>query len=346
VRTLYPRSGRTSRACWRWGTATACWETCGNTRGKPAVVVHGGPGSRCSTFHRRLFDPTAYRVVLFDQRGCGRSTPHASEPDIDLTSNTTQNLIADMERIRQHLDIDRWLVFGGSWGSTLALAYAETHPTRVREMVLWGVTTGRRVEADWLFRGGVAVLFPEQWERLRAVLPTAEREGDIVDAYARMLHDPDPEVCRRAALAWCTWESVTPAWPPTAGLGERYADPRFALAFALLVTHYIRNGVFLEDGELLRNAHALANIPGVLVNGRFDLEAPIANAWELDRACPRAELVIVEDSGHAGDDPDLTRELILATDRFAREPSTGSPGVQRDARSGARLRRPRRPPPQ
>ncbi len=293
------------------------WETCGDPHGKPAVVVHGGPGSGCSTWHRRLFDPAAYRIVLFDQRGCGRSTPHASEPEIDLTSNTTQHLVADMELLRRHLDVDRWLVFGGSWGSTLALAYAETHPDRVTEMILWGVTTGRRVESDWLFRGGVAVLFPEQWERLRAAVPVAERDGDIVDAYSRMLHDPDPEVRRRAALAWCTWESVTPGWPPTAGLDERYADPDFALAFARLVTHYVRHDLFLEDQILLREARALADIPGVLVNGRFDLQAPIANAWELHRAWPGAELVIVENAGHAGDDPDLTGAMIRATDRLA-----------------------------
>lgn len=293
------------------------WETSGNPGGKPAVVVHGGPGSGCSAWDRRLFDPIAYRIVLFDQRGCGRSTPHASEPDVDLTSNTTQNLIADIELLREHLAIDRWLVLGGSWGSTLALAYAETHPDRVTEMILWGVTTGRRVEADWLFRGGVAVLFPDQWERLCALVPAAERDGDIVEAYSRMLHDPDSEVRRRASLAWCTWESATPEWPPTTGLAERYADPDFALAFARLVTHYIRHDVFLEDGVLLRNAHLLADIPGILVNGRFDLQAPIANAWELNRAWPRTELVIVENAGHLGDDPALTRALIQATDRFA-----------------------------
>jgi proline iminopeptidase len=293
------------------------WEMCGNPRGKPAVVVHGGPGSGSSTWDRRLFDPSAYRVVLFDQRGCGRSTPHASEPDVDLTSNTTQNLIADMELLRQHVDVEGWLVLGGSWGSTLALAYAETYPDRVTEMILWGVTTGRRAEADWLFRGGVAMLFPEQWERLRAGVPPAERVGDIVEAYSRMLHDSDAGVRQRAALEWCTWESATPGWPPTTGLAERYTDPDFALAFARLVTHYIRHDVFLEDGILLRNAQVLAEIPGILVNGRFDLQAPIANAWELNRAWPGSELVIVEDAGHFGDDPGVTHELIVATDRFA-----------------------------
>ena len=293
------------------------WETCGNPDGKPAVVVHGGPGSGCSTWQRRLFDPAAYRVVLFDQRNCGRSTPHASEPDIDLTSNTTQNLIADIELLRRHLNVGRWLVFGGSWGSTLALAYAEKYPDRVAEMLLWGVTTGRRVECDWLFRGGVAVLFPEQWARLRAGAPAAESDADVVAAYSRMLHDADPEVRRRAAFEWCMWESVTPEWPPKTGLADRYKDPDFALAFSRLVTHFVRNDLFLEDGILLRNAQLLADIDGVLVNGRFDLQAPIANAWELRRVWPRAELVIVEDAGHAGDDPDLTQELIRATDRFA-----------------------------
>ena len=274
-----------------------------------------GPGARRG--ERRLFDPTAYRIVLFDQRGCGRSTPNASEPEIDLATNTTQNLIADIEQLREHLHVDRWLVLGGSWGSTLALAYAEAHPDRVTEMILWGVTTGRRAEADWLFRGGVAVLFPEEWERLRAALPVSERDADIVDAYSRMLHDPDPEVRRGAALAWCTWESATPDWPPTAGLAPRFTDPDFALAFARLVTHYVRHDDFLEDGILLRNANLLADIPGILVNGRFDLQAPIANAWELNRVWPQAELVIVDDAGHAGDDPGLSGELIRATDRFA-----------------------------
>ena len=267
------------------------WETCGDPLGKPAVVIHGGPGSGYSPWQRRLFDPTAYRVVLFDQRGCGRSTPHASDPDIDLSTNTTQHLVADMELLRRHLDIDRWLVLGGSWGSTLTLAYAEEHSDRVTEMILWGITTGRRAEADWLFRGGVAPLLPEQWAALRNGIPADERDGDIVETYSRLLHDPDPEVRRRAALAWCTWESATPEWPPTGGLDERFTDPHFALAFARLVTHYVRHDLFLEDGVLLGNAHVLADIPGILVNGRFDLQAPIGNAWELKRAWPSADLV-------------------------------------------------------
>jgi len=292
------------------------WEACGNPRGKPAVVLHGGPGSGCSPQLRRFFDPGAYRVALFDQRGCGRSTPHASAPDAHLASNNTANLITDIERLRLHLEVDRWLVFGGSWGSTLALAYAETHPDRVTEMILFGVTTGRRSEFDWTFRGGLAVFFPEQWEDLRAGVPVAQRDGDIVEAYHRLLHDPDPAVRRRAAEAWCMWESATPAWPPTTGLAERFTDPTYALAFARIVTHYVRHNAWLEDGCLLRDAGSLAGIPGILVNGRFDFQAPIANAWELKRAWPRAELVIVDDAGHAVN-AGLSQELVRATDRFA-----------------------------
>jgi len=292
------------------------WEACGNPRGKPAVVLHGGPGSGCSPRFRRFFDPGAYRVVLFDQRGCGRSTPHASAPDAELASNNTANLIADIERLRRHVDVDRWLVFGGSWGSTLALAYAETHPDRVTEMILFGVTTGRRSEFDWTFRGGLAAFFPEQWERLRDGVPVAERDGDIVEAYDRLLHDPDPAVRRRAADAWCLWESATPAWPPATGLAERFSDPAYALAFARIVTHYVRHNAWLEDGSLLRDAGSLARIPGILVNGRLDFQAPIANAWELKRVWPRAELVIVNDVGHSAG-PGLTQALIRATDRLA-----------------------------
>ena len=252
------------------------WESCGNPEGTPALVVHGGPGSGCTPWHRRLFDPEAYRIVLFDQRGAGRSTPHASEPAVDLSVNTTQLLVADMERLREHLGIDRWVMLGGSWGSTLTLAYAEAFSDHVAAIVLWGVTTGRRSEADWLFRDVLEPLFPSQWERRRNALPEELRGGDIVDGYARLLFDPDPEVRRDAALAWCTWESVTPEWPPTDDLDERFEDPAFALGFARLVTHYVGHDEFLEDGVLLREAGRLAGIPGVLVSGRFDLQAPLA----------------------------------------------------------------------
>ena len=291
------------------------WETCGNPRGKPAVVVHGGPGSGCTEWQRRLFDPTVYRVVLFDQRGCGRSTPHASAVDTDLTRNTTGHLVEDMEALRRHLGVERWLVLGGSWGSTLALTYAVRFPECVTEMILFGITTGRHAEFDWLFRGGVARFFPEQWERLTAAAPLAGADRDVVDAYHRMLYDPDPAVQERAAYEWCLWESATPAWPPATGLSARFENRRFALAFARLVTHYVRHDAWLDDGCLLRGAGALADIPAILVNGRFDFQAPIANAWELRRAWPRAEIVIVDDAGHA--DEAITRELIRATDRLS-----------------------------
>jgi proline iminopeptidase len=291
------------------------WETCGNPRGKPAVVFHGGPGSGCSPFFRTLFDPSAYRAVLFDQRNCGRSTPHASDPWADLVANTTDNLLADAERLRERLGIERWLVLGGSWGSTLALAYAETHPDRVTEMVLSAVTTGRHAEFDWLFRGGLARLFPEEWQRLLDALPARDRGRDVVDAYHRLLNDPDPDVRRRAAHAWCLWESATPAWPPTGGLAERFQDADYALAFARIVTHYVRHSAWLEDGILLRNADVLAEIPGVLVHGRFDFQAPLENAFALSRAWPRADLVVVDDAGHVPTD-EIARQIVRATDRF------------------------------
>jgi proline iminopeptidase len=293
------------------------WESCGNPHGKPAIVLHGGPGSGCTPWHRRLFDPAAYRVVLFDQRNCGRSTPHASAPDGDLASNNTANLVMDSERLRVHLEIDRWLVLGGSWGSTLALAYAERHPYQVTEIILFGVTTGRRKEFDWWFRGGAAVLFPAQWERLRDALAPAERDGDIVEAYHRRLNHFAPEVRQEAAFEWCLWESATLGWPPNNGLAPRFTDPVFAMAFARIVTHYVRHNAWLEDDSLLRGADRLADIPGIMVNGRFDFQAPIGWAWELHRVWPRGRLVIVDDAGHDASNAGITRELIRATDEFA-----------------------------
>jgi proline iminopeptidase len=293
------------------------WETCGHPSGKPALVLHGGPGSGCTPWHRRLFDPAAYRVVLFDQRNCGRSTPPASAFETDLASNTTQHLIADIERVRKRLGIGNWLVLGGSWGSTLALAYAEAFPQRVSELVLFGVTAGRRKEDDWLFREGLAPLFPEQWARRRMALPEADREGDVVAGYHRLLNDPDPAVRERAALEWCTWESATPDWPPKPGLARRFADPDFAMAFARIVTHYVHHGGFLEDEIILREIGSIGSIPGILINGRFDLQAPLETAWTLERLWPAAELVVVENAGHSASAAGITAELVRATDRFA-----------------------------
>jgi proline iminopeptidase len=292
------------------------WELCGNPDGKAAVVFHGGPGSGCSPLFRTLFDPSAYRVVLFDQRNCGRSTPHAGDPTTSLDANTTMHLVADAELLREHLGLERWLVFGGSWGSTLALTYAETHPDRVTEIVLSAVTTGRHGEFDWLFRGGLARFFPEQWERLLADLPPADRHGDVVAGYHRLLNDPDPEVRRRAVEAWCLWESATPNWPPTDGLAERFRDPDYALAFARIVTHYVLHNAWLEDEVLLRDANVLADIPGVLIHGRFDFQAPLENAYALRRAWPRAELIVVDEAGHVATG-EIAREIARATDLFA-----------------------------
>jgi proline iminopeptidase len=290
------------------------WETCGNRDGKPAVVLHGGPGSGCAAWWTRFFDPAAYRMVLFDQRNCGRSTPHASEPTTDLTTNTTAHLVADIEALRKQLEIERWLILGGSWGSTLALAYATGHPDRASELILFGVTTGRHSEWDWSFKGGLALFFPEQWDQLEAAVPGGD--GDLVDRYHRLLGDADAGVRERAAEAWCLWESATPDWPPKTGLAERFRDPRYAVGFARIVTHYARHYGWLEDGVLLRNARALADTPGVLINGRFDFQAPIANAWTLKEAWPRAELVVVDEAGH-GTSGGIDGAIVEATRRFA-----------------------------
>jgi proline iminopeptidase len=292
------------------------WETCGNPHGKPAVVLHGGPGSGCSTGVRRFFDPSAYRIVLFDQRGCGRSTPHASDPRTDLSVNTTEHLLADIERLRQHLGIDRWLLFGGSWGSTLGLAYAERNPQRVTAIVLVGVTTTRRSEIDWLYRG-VAPLFPAQWARFRAGASAADRDGDLVEAYYRLLKDPDPVVRAKAAKDWCEWESTLVSVDPDAKPESRRLQPAFQMAFARIVTHYFRHNAWLEDGILLRNAGALTGIPGVMVQGRLDLGGPLVTAWELAQAWPDGELVVVSGAGHASGDPGMREAVIAATDRFA-----------------------------
>ncbi|MFC6017110.1 prolyl aminopeptidase [Plantactinospora solaniradicis] len=292
------------------------WESCGNPGGKPALVVHGGPGSGASAGIRRYFDPARYRLVLFDQRGCGRSTPHASDPGTDLSHNTTEHLIADMERLREHLGIDRWLLYGGSWGSTLILAYAQRHPNRVSEIVIFSVTTTRRSEIDWLYRG-VGRFFPEQWERFRDGVPEADRDGDLVAAYARLMEHPDPDVRGRAANSWVAWEDTVISMEPN-GTPNAYSNraPAGLLAFVRICTHYFAHGAWLAEGVLLRDADRLAGIPGVLIHGRLDLGGPLDTAWALARAWPDAELVVVEDSGHTGSDTSR-RRVRDALDRFA-----------------------------
>ena len=291
------------------------WEVCGNPVGIPALVLHGGPGSGCSTAMRRYFDPSAYRIVLFDQRGCGRSTPHASDLRADLSVNTTAHLLADIERLRQHLGIDRCLVFGSSWGSTLGLAYAERHPHRVTAMVVVGVTTTRRSEIEWLYRG-VAPLLPEPWVRFRAGVPDAERDGDLVEAYYRLLQNPAPDIHQKAARDWCDWESALVSMDPNLKPESRRLQPDFQLAFARIVTHYFRHHAWLEDGLLLREAGSLAGIPGILIHGRLDLAAPLVTAWELAQVWSGSDLVLVSRAGHAATDPGMSEAVLAATDRL------------------------------
>jgi len=291
------------------------WETCGSPNGKPAVVLHGGPGSGCTPGFRRYFDPAAYRVVLIDQRGAGRSVPHASDPAVDLSTNTTDHLVGDIELLREHLGIERWLVWGGSWGATLGLAYAERHPQRVTEIVLASVTLTRPDDVHWLYHG-VGRFFPQEWQRFRHGVPPAERDGDLVAAYHRLLGHPDPAVREKAARDWCDWEDALVSMEPGHEPNPRYEDPRFRMAFARIVTHYFHHNAWLEDGILLRDAHRMAGIPGVLIHGRLDLGSPVATAWALVEAWPGADLELVG-TGHTGGEG-MTDRLVAATDRFAR----------------------------
>jgi proline iminopeptidase len=293
------------------------WEVCGNADGKSALVVHGGPGSGCGTGTRRYFDPDRYRVVLFDQRGCGRSTPHASDPATDMSVNTTGHLLADMERLREHLGVERWLLYGGSWGSTLILAYAERHPERISEIVIPGVTTTRRSEIDWLYRGA-SRFFPEEWERFRAGVPENERDGDLLAAYARLMDSPAAAVRNKAAADWVAWEDAVISQEPH-GTPNAYSSrpPAAQLALVRICAHYFSHGAWLEEGALLRDANRLAGIPGVLIHGRLDMSSPLGTAWELARAWPNADLMVVGDSGHTGSK--TMKDAIRRTlDRFAR----------------------------
>ncbi len=291
------------------------WEECGNPDGKPAVFVHGGPGGGITPLYRRFFDPDKYRVVLFDQRGCGHSTPHASEPDADLSTNTTWHLVADLEKLRTDRGIESWLVFGGSWGSALALAYAETHPERVTELVLRGIFTLRRSELDWYYNGGAANLAPVWWRSFEAPLGP-DFTGDRIAAYHDLLFDPDPEVHLPAGGAWTTWEAATSTLQFYQALVDEFSDPSFALAFARIENHYFVNGGWFEEGQLIAGAERIRHIPGVIVQGAYDLPCPVVTADDLHRAWPEADYRVVL-AGHSASEPAIAAELVAATDRFA-----------------------------
>ncbi|MFD4556384.1 prolyl aminopeptidase [Streptomyces sp. NPDC058469] len=295
------------------------WETCGNPHGKPAVVLHGGPGSGCSPYPRRYFDPAVYRIVLLDQRGCGRSTPHASAYDTDMSVNTTAHLTADLELLRRELGIERWLVWGASWGSVLGLRYAQTHPGVVSELVLTCVATGSDPEVALLTRG-LGKLFPEAFEAFVGELPAAERDGNLAAAYNRLIESPDRAVRERAARAWTDWETAIIPAPPRSE--KRYEDPEFRMCFARTVTHYFGNDHFLgegnEEGVVLRDAPLLKDIPGTLVQGTLDLGNLLGVVWRLHHAWPGSELVLVDEAGHNASAPGVAEALVAATDRYAR----------------------------
>ncbi|WP_251454491.1 prolyl aminopeptidase [Microbacterium sp. Marseille-Q6648] len=292
------------------------WEQSGNPDGKPVVFLHGGPGAGTSPWHRRFFDPDRYRIILFDQRGCGRSTPHASEPAADLRFNTTWHLVADIELLRRNFGIDRWQVFGGSWGSALALAYAQSHPTAVSELVLRGVFTLRRHELEWFYEGGAAALFPDLWEEFIAPIPVLERHR-MIEAYHRRLSDPDPAVHVPAAVAWSRWEAATLTLLPDEELISGMTEDAAATAFARIENHFFVHDGWFEPEQLIRGAHALRGIPGVIVQGRYDVCTPMMTAWDLHRAWPEADLVVVPDASHAASEPGIARALRAAADGFA-----------------------------
>lgn len=291
------------------------WETAGNPDGRPAVWLHGGPGTGSSTGIRRSFDPAAYRIVVFDQRGSGRSRSLADSAAADLSTNTTEHLLQDLELLRSHLRIPQWVVTGGSWGVTLALAYAQRFPERVTALVLTAVTAGRRLETDWITRD-MRRVFPREWDAYAAEVPPSERDGDLSAAYARLLASPDPAVTERAAEQWCSWEdthvSLAPGWEPFL----RYEAPEFRQVFARLVTHYWANGCFLDDAPIFAGMDRIADIPGVLIHGRYDVSGPLDTAWDLHRAWPASRLVVCDDAGHGGSS--MTTAMIAALDELAR----------------------------
>jgi proline iminopeptidase len=294
---------------------TLHYEVCGNPAGTPVVFLHGGPGGGTNADHRRFFDPSAYRIVLFDQRGAGRSTPHAS-----LEENTTWHLVADIERLRAHLGVERWVVFGGSWGSTLALAYAETHPERVRALVLRGIFLCRPKEIHWFYQEGASAIFPDRFEEYLAPIPAAER-GDLVRAYYRRLTSEDEGVRLAAARAWSVWEGSTVRLVPDPKVIADFEDPHKALALARIECHYFVHNSFFTTGDwLIEHVGAIRRIPGVIVQGRYDVVCPAMSAWDLSRAWPEADLRIVPDAGHHAMEPGIVDGLVTATNRYRAAP--------------------------
>ena len=288
------------------------WEQCGNPDGKPVVFLHGGPGGGCSPAHRRQFDPARYNIWLFDQRGCGRSTPHAS-----LHANSSWDIVADVERLRSFADVERWMLFGGSWGSTLALATAQAHPDRVTELVLRGIFLFDQDELDWLYReGGASSLYPDKWEEFIAPIPAAEH-GDLVSAYRRRLTCDDAAVQLEAAKAWSKWEGDVVTLLPSPGVIDSFTNPDRAIAIARIENHYMAHKGWLDEGQLLAGAGKLHGIPAVIVQGRHDCCTPPRAAWALHKAWPEAALVMVPDGGHLFSEPGVLDALVRATDRFA-----------------------------
>ena len=291
---------------------TVYFETSGNPNGKPVLFVHGGPGGATQPMYRRFFDPAKYHIILFDQRGCGRSTPHAA-----LEANTTWHLVADMERLREHVGIERWMLFGGSWGSTLSLAYAQTHPDRVTELVLRGIFMLRQRELDWFYEGGAARIFPDAWEEYLAPIPENER-GQLVAAFHKRLTSDDAQVQLEAARAWSGFEGALSKLIPSENLKAHYTDDMQALAMARVECHYFVNKGFLDhESQLLDDVDKIRHIPGVIVQGRYDVVCPAETAWALHKRWPEADLKIVPDAGHSATEPGIISELVAATDRFA-----------------------------
>ena len=312
LRTLYPEIEPFETGFLETGDGHRIyWERVGTRGTKPAVFLHGGPGGGCSASHRRLFDPALYDVILFDQRGCGRSTPFAS-----LDNNTTWHLVADIERLREMIGVETWQVFGGSWGSTLALAYAETHPDRVSELVLRGIYLLTKAEMNWYYQFGVSEMFPEKYEAFIAPIPEAER-GDLVTAYRKRLTGDDREEQLRCARAWSVWEGETITLLPEPSTSDQFHEAEFSLAFARIENHYFIHDGWFEDGQLLRDAGRLKDIPGTIVHGRYDMPCPMRQAWALHRAWPKSEFYPIEGAGHAYSEPGILDQLIRATDKYA-----------------------------